>query len=350
MSAAVRAPGGSAIDAREIERRFAEQRLRTGATPLLSLDLAVRGRRLRVFAKDESRNLTGSIKDRMALHVLEDAWRTGRWRPGDEIAEATSGNTGIAFAALGRRFGSPVRIFMPDWMSQERKLLLQSLGAILVPVSREQGGFRGSIARADAWALENEHVFRPQQFSNPANVEAHRRGTGPELAAQIERLGLHPTGFVAGVGTGGTLMGIGAALRERGGRVALHPLEPANSPTLRTGRCEGMHRIQGISDEFIPDLLDLSGLDRVIDVWDGDAILMAQRLSRELGLAFGISSGANLLGAVQVALEQGAGAVVATVFADCNRKYLSGPLGQPEPLRPGYLSPEIELAGFEVLR
>jgi cysteine synthase A len=286
----------------------------------------------------------------MAHFVLEDAWRRGEWRPGDEIAEATSGNTGIAFAALGRRFGSPVRIFMPDWMSRERKLLLSSLGATLVPVSHEQGGFLGSIALADAWAREHERVFRPQQFSNPANVEAHRLGTGPEFAAQLERAGVRPSAFVAGVGTGGTVMGVGAALRERFGRVAVHALEPANSPTLRTGRREGVHRIQGISDEFIPQILDLAALDPLVDVWDGDAILVAQRLARELGLAFGISSGANLIGAVQIALEQGPGAVVTTVFADCSRKYLSGPLGEAEPLKPGYLSQEIEFAGFELVR
>jgi cysteine synthase A len=130
----------------------------------------------------------------------------------------------------------------------------------------------------------------------------------------------------------------------------VHPLEPANSPTLRTGRREGVHRIQGISDEFIPEILELAALDRVVDVWDGDAILMAQRLSRELGLAFGISSGANLLGAIEIALEQGPGAVVATVFPDCNRKYLSGPLGGIEPPRPEYVTPGVELRGFERIR
>ncbi len=350
MSAAVLAHDSSALDAREVERRFAEQRAMIGDTPLLALDLALRGRELRIWAKDESRNLTGSIKDRMAHFVLEDAYRAGRWRPGDEIAEATSGNTGIAFAALGRRFGSPVRIFMPDWMSKERKLLLSSLGATLVPVSHAQGGFLGSIALADEWARTHERVFRPQQFGNPANTEAHRRNTGPELARQLETRGVRPTAFVAGVGTGGTVMGVGAALRERFGRVAVHPLEPANSPTLRTGKREGVHRIQGISDEFIPELLELAALDPLVDVWDGDAILIAQRLARELGLAFGISSGANLLGAVQIALAQGPDAVVTTVFADCSRKYLSGPLGETEPVAAGYLTPEIELKGFELFR
>ncbi len=350
MSAAAVERAAHAPTTAEIEHRFAEQRAMIGDTPLLRLDLAVRGRELSIWAKDESRNLTGSIKDRMAHYVLEQAWRAGRWQPGDEIVEATSGNTGIAFAALGRRFGSPVRIFMPDWMSKERKQLLASLGATLVPVSHAQGGFLGSIALADEWARTHERAFRPQQFSNADNVEAHRRGTGPELAAQLERQGLRPTGFVAGVGTGGTVMGVGLALRERFGRVAVHALEPANSPTLRTGRREGVHRIQGISDEFIPAILDLAALDRLVDVWDGDAILIAQRLGRELGLAFGISSGANLLGAVEIALEQGTQSVIATVFADCSRKYLSGPLGESEPLRDGYLAPEIELRGFELFR
>lgn len=334
-------------DASETRRRFAEQHGLVGDTPLVGLDVRVDGRDLRIWAKDESRNLTGSIKDRMALFILEEAWRAGTWRPGDEIVEATSGNTGIAFAALGRRFGSPVRIFMPDWMSRERTLLLSSLGATIVPVSRAEGGFLGSIALADEWARAHPRSFRPQQFSNRANVEAHRRSTGPEIALALARRGLVPTAFVAGVGTGGTVMGVGQALRERFGRVAVHPLEPANSPTLRTGRREGVHRIQGISDEFIPEILDLAAVDRVVDVWDGDAILMAQGLSRELGLTFGISSGANLLGAIEIALEQGEGAVVATVLCDCNRKYLTGPLGEVESVLPGYVTPRVELLGFE---
>ncbi len=337
------------LDARETERRFAEQRTRIGGTPLLGIDFRVHGRKLRVWAKDESRNLTGSIKDRMAHFVLEEAWHAGRWKPGDEIAEATSGNTGIAFAVLGRRFGSPVRIFMPDWMSRERALMLSSLGVSLVPVSRAQGGFRGSIELADAWARDHPGVFRPQQFENPANVEAHRCGTGAELAQQLASRGLRPSAFVAGVGTGGTVMGVGRALCERFGTIAVHPLEPTNSPTLRTGRCVGTHRIQGISDEFIPSILDLAALDSVVDVWDGDANLMAQRLARELGLPFGISSGANVLGAVQVALAQGQDALVTTVLPDCSRKYLSGALGEAEPVRADYLTPQVELLGFELV-
>jgi len=347
MNATVRSAANAAE--RETARRFEEQATRIGSTPLLRIDCSVNGRKLCVFAKDESRNLTGSIKDRMAHYVLEEAWRTGRWRPGEEIVEATSGNTGIAFAVLGRRFGSPVRIFMPDWMSRERTLMLSSLGTTLVPVSRELGGFLGAIRMADAWAREHRGAFRPQQFENPANVEAHRRGTGAELARQLADRGLRPTAFIAGVGTGGTVMGVGRALRERFGEVAVHPLEPANSPTLRSGRCEGTHRIQGISDEFIPTILDLAALDPIVDVWDGDAILMAQRLARELGLPFGISSGANVLGALQVGLAQQGDVLVTTVLPDCSRKYLSGALGQEEPVRADYLTPRVELLGFELL-
>ena len=162
-------------------------------------------------------------------------------------------------------------------------------------------------------------------------------------------LGLVPTGFVCGVGTGGTLVGVGEFLRGHLGRVAIHPLEPAHSPTLRPGTKPGSHRIQGISDDFVPAIVDLRALDPIVDVWDGDAILMAQRLSRELGLGVGISSGANFLGALQVAEEQGPDAVVGTVFADCNKKYLSTDLCRREPVLDHYRAPQVELLGLRVV-
>ena len=320
-----------------------------GDTPLIQVRCRFHGVERCVYAKYEAGSLTGSIKDRMALHILERAYAEGRIRHGDVIAEASSGNTGIAFAALGRALGHPVRIYMPDWMSVERKALLVSLGATIVPVTREEGGFPGSIALADAFAREHEHVFRPQQFENAANAEAHRSTTGPELLAQLAKLGLEPTAFVAGVGTGGTLVGVGDYLRGELGNVAVHPLEPANSPTLRTGQKRGSHRIQGISDDFVPAIVDLSELDRIVDVWDGDAILMAQRLARELGLGVGISAGANFLGALDVAEEQGPLAIVATVFADSNKKYLSTDLCREEPVLPYYRAPDVELLGMRVV-
>ena len=162
------------------------------------------------------------------------------------------------------------------------------------------------------YAREHEHVFLPRQFENPENVEAHRLSTGPEIAKQLELFGVRPDVFVAGVGTGGSVMGIGRYLRSRWNDVHVHPLEPANSPTLKTGSCVGVHRIQGISDEFIPKIVDLQEIDDIVDVWDGDAILMAQKLCRNLGLAVGISSGANLLGAIKLQQGLDRDAVVAT--------------------------------------
>lgn len=321
-----------------------------GNTPLLGVEFRFRGRARVLYAKSEHMNLTGSIKDRMALHVLGSAYAAGDIAPGDTIAEATSGNTGISFAAIGRALGHPVVIFMPDWMSRERIDLIRSLGARVELVTREQGGFLGSIARAEAFAASTPGVFLPRQFSNGANVAAHETTTGPELWWQLRLAGLEPDAFVAGVGTGGTVMGVGRSLRARKPAVRVHPLEPAESPTLSTGCKVGHHRIQGISDEFIPAILDLDQLDAPIRVSDGDAIVMAQKLAAQLGLAVGISSGANFLGALQVLEDLGGSAVAATVFADDNKKYLSTDLLRAEPARDGWLSPEVELTGFQTFR
>jgi cysteine synthase A len=320
-----------------------------GRTPLIEVECAFRGRVHRLYGKYEAMNFTGSIKDRMALTILERAYASGAIEPGHEIAEATSGNTGIAFAAMGRALGHKVRIYMPDWMSRERVLVIQSLGAAVIPVSHELGGFLGSIRMADEFARDTPRVFRPRQFDSEDNVRAHRETTGPEILAQLAAIGRRPTGFVAGVGTGGTVMGVARCFRELGIDAAVHPLEPANSPTLRTGTKVGKHRIQGISDEFVPSIVRLDELDELVDVWDGDAIVMAQKLANELGIALGISSGANFLGALQVADAQGADACVATIFCDDNKKYLSTDLCSDEECKPHYLAREVELRGFRVI-
>jgi cysteine synthase A len=320
-----------------------------GNTPLLAIDFLYRGRPRVLYAKQESLNMTGSIKDRMALFIIERAYREGRLRPGDRIAEATSGNTGISVAAIGRALGHPVTIFMPDWMSAERKALLASFGATIVTVSREDGGFLGSIAKAEALGAGNSNVFLPHQFSNEANVQAHVATTGPEIWLQLKSAGLQPDAFVAGVGTGGTVMGVGLALRVRRSSVAIHPLEPAESPTLSTGHKTGHHRIQGVSDEFIPPIVRLDRLNDVVSVNDGDAILMAQALARH-GLGVGISSGANFVGALQVQNAMAEDAVVVTVFPDSNKKYLSTDLLRPEPIRDGYLAPDVEILGFRAFQ
>ena len=317
-----------------------------GDTPLLSIHCRYRGQDHRLYAKLEVLSLTGSVKDRMALHILAAGHASGELETGTPIVEATSGNTGIAFAALGRALGHPVRIYMPDWMSRERVDLIEGLGAEVIPISKAQGGFLGSIAMARDYAAKTPGVFQPLQFQNPANTEAHRCTTGPEIIDQLASIGLKPTAFVAGVGTGGTVMGVGACLRESAPGATIHPLEPSSSPTLRTGHCVGSHRIQGVSDEFIPEIIDLQSLDSIVDVDDGDAILMAQALSHELGLGVGISSGANLVGALKIAHEQGPKAVVVTVFADSNKKYLSTDLFRKEAPKEGALTPEVELLGF----
>lgn len=318
-----------------------------GRTPLLSIRLRYRGREHVIHAKAEQYNLTGSIKDRMALSILTRAYRSGALREGDTIAEATSGNAGIALTALGRALGHPVDIYMPDWMSDERKHLLRSLGAQLKLVSREENGFTGAIAATEHLAATSSHVFLPRQFSNRDNSRAHALTTGPELIRQLAQIGHSPDAFVAGVGTGGTVMGVGAALKLAAPGVRVHPLEPKESPTLSTGHKVGSHRIQGISDDFIPALVDFRELNDVIAVSDRDAINMAQRLARELGLGVGISSGANLIGALIAAERLGPGACAATVFSDDNKKYLSTALCCPEGSQDGDYCPEIELIDFE---
>lgn len=309
-----------------------------------------RGRQHVIYAKAEHFNMTGSIKDRMALYILNRAYREGRIKPGDTIAEATSGNTGISFSAIGRAMGHPVTIFMPDWMSRERVEIIRCLGASIIPVAREQGGFVGSIRLTEEMASTQPNVFLPCQFSNDANIEAHATTTAPEIWEQLHSRGLKPDAFVAGVGTGGTVMGVGRYLKEKNPAVRIHPLQPAESPTLSTGHKVGHHRIQGISDEFIPAIVNLEELDEVISVHDGDAILMAQKLATQLGLAVGISSGANFVGAIMIQDQLGDDAVVATVFPDSNKKYLSTDLLREERARDGYLSPEIELNGLDVIR
>jgi cysteine synthase A len=320
-----------------------------GNTPLVAIDFTFRGAPRTVYAKLESMNLSGSVKDRMALHVLRRGYEDGLLEPGGRIIEAAIGNTGISFAALGRALGHPVTIVAPEWISQERVDLLRALGADIELVSREDGGFLGSIERAEELGQRTAGSFLPRQFSNVHNAQAHELTTGPEIVAQLRAAGSRgPDAFVAGVGTGGTVMGVGRHLRALRRDTRVHPLEPSNSPTLTSGHNAGRHRIEGFSDEFIPPIVDLHFLNGVIAVDDGDAILMAQALARTLGLAVGISSGANFLGALIAHEQLGPAAVVVTVFADSNQKYLPT-LARPEPARIDLLAPQITLTRYRVL-
>lgn len=314
-----------------------------GNTPLLEINFSYKNQKRILYAKAENLNMTGSIKDRMAFHIIKTGYENGTLKPGDRIIEATSGNTGIAFCAIGRALGHPVTIFMPDWMSEERKNLIRSMGADIVLVSKEQGGFLGSISMAEKLAAENPDSFLPRQFSNQANVDAHYLTTGREIWWQLQFRGLVPDAFVAGVGTGGTVMGTGKFLKEKNPDIKIHPLEPLNSPTMSTGYKVGKHRIQGISDEFIPEIVKLEQLDKIVAVDDGDAIIMAQKLASQLGLGVGISSGANFIGALMMQNELGAEKSVVTIFPDDNKKYLSTDLLKDEPVKNSFLSKDIEL-------
>lgn len=332
------------------EEKLAALDVIIGNTPMLALQLLYQGRPRTVYVKVEYLNLTGSIKDRMALHLIRRAYQDGVIGPGDTIAEATSGNSGIAFSAIGRALGHPVLIFMPDWMSPERSMLIRSFGAKVHPVSKEEGGFLGSIALCEGLSRDRSGVFLPRQFSNVANSEAHQLTTGPEIAAQMQAIGRGVDAFVAGVGTGGTVMGVGRYLKQRYGEVRIHPLEPAESPTLSTGFKVGRHRIQGISDEFIPSICSLGDLDPIIAVSDGDAILMAQKIASQLGVGVGVSSGANVIGALKALEMLGPEATVVTILCDDNKKYLSTGLMAVEPVKSEYWSPDVEFLGYRAIR
>ncbi len=332
-----------------IKQKFEEISGLISNTPLLEIRFLYRGEERRIFAKAEAYNLTGSIKDRVACHILKKAYETGAIQPGDTIAEATSGNTGISFSAIGSYLGHPVAIYMPDWMSRERINLMKSYGAQVRLVSKEEGGFLGSIAMTEA-LFKQGGVFLPRQFSNEDNVEAHFLTTGEELARQLEALGLKADGIVAGVGTGGTVMGIGRRLRQEKPACKIYPLEPLNSPTLSTGYKVGKHRIQGISDEFVPSILKLNETDGVVSVDDTDSILMSKMLAKELGVGVGISSGANFIGCVMAQEKLGKDTVLTTVFADDNKKYLSTDYSEEHEMKENYISAQIKLLGLKAYR
>ena len=334
---------------RSMELKFQSFAPMISNTPLLEIQYKYRGNDRRIFAKAEYYNLSGSIKDRVAFHILKKAYESHAIQKGDCIAEATSGNTGIAFSAMGSYLGHKVVIYMPDWMSRERISLMESYGAKVRLVSEEEGGFLGSIQMTEELAKQG-NVFLPRQFSNEDNVETHYLTTGEEIVRQLSALGLKADGTVAGVGTGGTVMGIGKRLREENPSCKVYPLEPSNSPTLSTGYRVGKHRIYGISDEFIPSIVKLNELDQVISVDDGDSIRMARMLSQQLGIGVGVSSGANFLGSVIAQERLGKDSVVATVFADDNKKYLSTDYSVPQPAKEVYLTNDIQLMNVAAYR
>lgn len=271
-----------------------------------------------VYAKMELFNPGGSIKDRICLSMIEAAEKAGRLRPGDTIIEPTSGNTGIGLALVAAVKGYKAILVMPESMSTERFGLLSSFGAEVV-LTPAIDGMKGSIIEAERLLKENPGYFMPDQFSNPANPEAHRRTTGPEIwdimNGQIDA-------FVAAVGTGGTITGVGEVLKGRNKNIKVVAVEPASSPVI-SGGSPGPHKIQGIGAGFIPRVLNRGIIDEIIPVTDDEAFDTAKVLSKEEGLMVGISSGANVFAAMKVARKLGTGKNVVTVLCDTGERYIS---------------------------
>ncbi|MDO5690435.1 MAG: PLP-dependent cysteine synthase family protein [Tissierellia bacterium] len=333
-----------------MREKFTALRDLIGNTPMVQVRFRYKGKEMCIYAKVESYNFTGSIKDRMAFHVLQSAYEKGSLKKGDYIVEGTSGNTGIAFAALGAALGHPVVIYMPEWMSMERKLMLKGFGADLRLVTAEEGGFLGSVEKTLAFKDQHpDNCFLPEQFVNLDNAAAHYESTGPEILKNMQSLQLTPDAFIAGVGTGGTVMGVGRFLKEQLPNVKIYPLEPIEAPAMSQAVEGGLHRIEGIGDGFVPDLMDLSELDEVITVSDGDSICMAQKLAAA-GLGVGISSGANFIGCIQALEMLGSDKIVTTVFADDNKKYLTTDLMKEVECREGYYSGGVEILSLHSLR
>jgi cysteine synthase A len=281
-----------------------------GNTPLLQLKAE------RIFAKAEFLNPGGSIKDRVALAMLEAAQRDGKLKDDSIIVEPSSGNTGIGLALVGRLMGYPVRIVMPEGMSEERKKLIKALGAELVLIP-DQEGLAGAVRRVEQMAAEDKRIFVPQQFENPENPRVHYEQTARELWRQM---GGDIACFVAGVGSGGTLQGVGKFLKEHKADAKVVAVEPKDRSAL-LGHEPGLHKIQGIGDGFVPDVLDVSLVDDVVEVSDNDAIETTRQLSRDYGLLVGISSGANVWAARQLAKTVNGN--ITTVLPDRAERYFS---------------------------
>ena len=288
-----------------------------GGTPLVRLHRVVPEGAGEVLGKLEARNPAGSVKDRIALSMLDSAERDGRIKPGDTLVEPTSGNTGIGLAMVCASRGYRLVLTMPEDMSLERRRLLERFGAQL-HLTPAIEGMSGAVYAAERLAEERGY-YMPQQFENPANPDVHRRTTGPEI---IEATEGQLSAFVAGVGTGGTITGVGQALREASIEAHVVAVEPSRSPVLQGGRA-GLHQIQGIGASFVPGVLDREIYDEVVSVTDEDALTMASRLTREEGLLVGVSAGANVWAAIQVAQRLGPESRVVTMLCDTGERYLS---------------------------
>lgn len=296
-----------------------------GQTPMVRLNKLVSAGMAEVVLKLESFNPGGSVKDRIAMSMILEAEKAGKLKPGATIIEPTSGNTGIGLAMLAAARGYRLILVMPDTMSVERRSLLKAYGAefILTPGYL---GMKGAVDEVERLLKENPDYFVPQQFANPANPDIHRKTTAREI---LEQTGGRLDAFVAGVGTGGTLTGVGEVLKEKLPHVKIYAVEPASSPVLSGGR-PGPHKIQGIGAGFVPAVYNGKVVDKVIPVEDEEAMETSRQLAAKEGLLVGISSGAAVAAALQVARELGAGKRVVAIAPDTGERYLSTELFRTE--------------------
>ena len=308
-----------------------------GNTPLVKIKYNYNGKVNSIYTKLEYYNLTGSIKDRVIDYILKENIKNGKLKKGMTLVEATSGNTGIALAAIGAKYGFKVRIYMPDFVSEERQKIIKLYGAEIKLISREEGGFKKAIELVKE-EVENG-AFSPNQFSNEQNIMAHYLTTGKEITDKIK-----VDAFVSGIGTGGTLMGIAKRIKEQNPQALIYGLEPENMTLIKENKV-GTHKIEGIGDEFIPEIVDTNILTDVILVNDDDAINMSKKLARELGFGVGISSGANFLVAIQI--QENLNKNVVTVFPDDLKKYLSTDLAKDNKIEENCISNSIKLIDFE---
>ena len=312
-----------------------------GNTPMIKIDYVYEGKKGSIYSKIEYYNYSGSIKDRIVLYIIEKEKERGNLKDGQPIIEVTSSNTGIAFSALGALFGHEVHIFMPDWVSLERRQLIQMYGAKVHLVSREEGGFKKALELVDEFA-EEIGAYKSLQFDNELNVEAQYNTTGQEIIDTLPDV----NAFVSGIGTGGTLTGVGKRLKDYNPDAKVFVLEPSTLSILKMGMDEGSHMIEGIGDDFIPGIVDENLIDDIVLIHDYDAINMSKRIAREFGLGIGISSGANFLASV---LMDNDDLKIATVFPDDNKKYITTKLSEPIDEDPELVSNKVKLIGFEVV-
>ena len=289
-----------------------------GNTPLIRLKKVSEQTGCDILAKAEYMNPGGSVKDRIARHIIREAEKRGELKEGSIIMEVTSGNTGIALAMVGAMRGYKVVIVLPKTVSRERRQMIESFGAELRLLD-EINDIQSAVRETEALAAKHDDIFLPRQFANPDNIEAHRKTTGVEILRQVRQ---PIDAFVMGVGTGGTVMGVGRALREHGSKARVVAVEPDESAVM-SGDKRGKHGIQGLADGFIPDIVNMDEIDQVIRIKSPDAIRRAYEMSREEGLLVGISAGANILAATELARELGPGKTIVTVLCDRGERYLS---------------------------